>query len=463
VVLTLAACADAGADRAPASELAPADPAPAAPPPPVADAGDARDAAPACPSPLRPDPLLAARTACTFAPGALPGQTIGITEAERRALPIHHVIVVMKENRSFDHLLGALSKMQPDAETFPPTFSNKDWFGADVHPFHFDDTCYHKDPNHSWDAMHRQVNGGKMDGYVQQAALTTFTDGHFALGTFDETDFPFYYFLASTYAVADHYFSSVRGPTYPNRDYLVLATSDHVTETQPLVYPGAALPSIFDRLDGAGVSWGVYAADHPFEEALDDPNHDWETLHPWKKVDDFLADVASGSLPAVTYVDSRPNREDDHPYSDIQVGEAWLKKVYDTLVASPIWPDTVLLVTYDEAGGFFDHVPPPKACVPLPGDDQFDGLGTRVPMMAISRWARRHYVSKRVHEHTSIVRFIEALHGLPALTARDANSDALLDMFDFDCAPAAIPPAPEAGTGRCKLTADAGAPADAGP
>jgi hypothetical protein len=119
-------------------------------------------------------------------------------------------------------------------------------------------------------------------------------------------------------------------------------------------------------------------------------------------------------------------------------------------VASPVWSSTVLLLTYDEAGGFFDHVPPPPTCLARPEDTDFTELGTRVPLIAISPWARRHFVSKVPREHTSITRFIEAVHDLPALTARDANSDALLDMFDFGCTTTPVPVAPPSGTGGCR-------------
>ncbi len=414
-------------------------------------------AALSCPSPLPADPTLPMRTSCSFAAGDLPGKTIGITETERMSIPIKHIIVVMKENRSFDHLFGNIHAVQPDAETFPADYFNKDLFGTKVYPFHYGNTCYHKDPDHSWDSMHKQVNGGKMDGYVTEAAIPTLTDGHFTVGYFDQTDFPFYNFLAGTFSLADHYFSSVRGPTYPNRDYLVLATSDQVTETQPIIYPNPDLPSIFDRLTAAGVSWGVYAQPHPFEEALNNPLHDWETMNPSKLTNPyFFNDVAAGTLPSVVYVDSQPNQEDDHPYSDVQDGEAWLKRVYDAVSASPMWASTAILLTYDEAGGFFDHMPPPNTCPPSADASNFFELGTRVPMMVISPWARRHYVSKVVHEHTSIVRFIETVYGLPALTNRDANSDALLDMFDFNCSPQPIPAAPASGTGHCLLKQDMG-------
>jgi phospholipase C len=162
------------------------------------------------------------------------------------------------------------------------------------------------------------------------------------------------------------------------------------------------------------------------------------------------------------FADGKLNEQDEHPPADVQVGEAWTKSIYDALVAGPLWEKTALIFTYDEAGGFFDHVPPPeKSCVARPDnpkDTEFVELGVRVPLIAVSPWARRHYVSHVQHEHTSITRLIELVFGIPALTNRDANSDALLDMFDFDCKnDNPIPPAPAAGTGGCKPPGDAGA------
>ncbi len=133
----------------------------------------------------------------------------------------------------------------------------------------------------------------------------------------------------------------------------------------------------------------------------------------------------------------------------MQVGEAWTRAIYQAVVTSPHWPTTAMLFTYDEGGGFFDHVPPPTSCVARPEDADFFELGVRVPLLVISPWAKRHFVSKTQKEHTSITRFLEAIFDLPALTARDANSDALLDMFDFSCPPAPIPDAPAAGSGGC--------------
>jgi phospholipase C len=289
---------------------------------------------------------------------------------------------------------------------------------------------------------------------VRSAANTTGSDGHFAVGYYEAADLPFYYFLASTFALADHYFPSVRSGTFPNRDYMLLGTSDKVDATQFSVWPDPSLPTIFDRLDAAAVSWGVYGDDHPLEETLNNPAKDFEKLHAdkWKPVSALIDAFAHDRVPSVVFVDGRENQDDEHPTADVQVGEKWTKAIYDAAVASAAWSSTAILFTYDEAGGFFDHVPPPNTCLARPEDAKFYELGTRVPLIVVSPWARRHYVSKSQKQHTSITRFIEAVFGLPALTARDANSDALLDMFDFACAPAPVPPAPAAGTGGCANT-----------
>jgi phospholipase C len=406
-----------------------------------------------CPTPIAADPHVDERLACAFPARARASATTGFDETTRAALPIQHVIVVMKENRSFDHIFGGLGAMQPDAETFPAGFTNPDPHGNPVAPYHLGTTCIQDDPGHQWQAMHDQVDGGKMDGYARVAGAFTGTDGWFALGYYDAHDLPFYYWLASTFAIADRYFPSVRSGTFPNRDYLLLGTSDQVQSTGTTVWPDPSLPIIFDELDAAGVSWGVYAdpGDEPFEGCLDDPDHAWKGQRGFKTTTTLFAQLAAGTLPSVVFVDAREGIADEHPPADVQVGEAWTQRLYTALAASPVWSSTALLFTYDEAGGFFDHVPPPDdACLARPADAMFHELGTRVPLIAVSPWARRHVVSHTRKEHTSITRFIETVFDLPALTARDANSDALLDLFDFGCPPAPLAPPPAAGTGGCR-------------
>jgi len=426
------------------------------------------DAGKTCPSAVTTDSKQTDRTACKFEAGSKATESVDITEAARKKLPIQHVIVVMKENRSYDHLFG---KLGDGYEGIPDSFSNKDNAGNVVKPFHLATTCVPSDPEHQWAEMHHQVNGGLMDGFVTNAQATSSPpspDGKFVMGYYEESDIPFYYFLAKTYALSDRHFASVRSGTWADRDYLYDGTSDGVENTAsppPSGFPGPDVKTIFDAMDAAGVSWGVYNDVFPLSLALG-----WAQDHPGvHPVKDLIDGLSSGNLPSVAFVDGIPNFEDDHPAADLQVGEAWLKKIYDAAVAGPNWESTALFFTYDEGGGFADHVPPPEQdCVARPDnpkDQGFFELGVRIPLVAISPWARRHYVSHVQSEHTSITRFIELLFDLPALTKRDANSDALLDLFDFSCKnDAPIPEAPAAGTGGCTRggpPADAGAP-DAG-
>jgi len=311
-----------------------------------------------------------------------------------------------------------------------------------VAPYHETTTCVQVNPDHAWDGLHAAVDGGKMDGFVRVGGAPT-------MGYYDERDLPFYYFLGSSFALADRYFASVLGPTFPNRFYFLLATSVGITCTG-CAFPPVDTPSLLDELDAKGIDWGAYSEDNdPFEGVL---GLDWQAKHAahLHTVDDFRAAIATGDVPPVVFVDSRQEIRDEHPMSDVQIGEAWTREMYEAIVASPVWPTAAIFWTYDEGGGFADHVPPPTTCPPAPSEAAFFELGTRVPFVAISPWARRRHVSHVVHEHTSITRFIETVFDLPALTARDANSDALLDMFDFACPPdMSTPTGPLAGSGRC--------------
>src|SRR5439155_2458231 len=169
----------------------------------------------------------------------------------------------MKENRSFDHIFGQLSKSgQPDAEAVPSSWASVDANGVAVPPYHDTTTCEKADPPHQWVDMHTQSNGGKMDGFVISGTHSQpATDGHFTMAYLDSTDIPFYYFLANTYALADRYFPSVLSGTWSNRDYLVAATSNGIKNT--LSDPQFNGTIIFDKLDQAGVTWGIYTDDIP--------------------------------------------------------------------------------------------------------------------------------------------------------------------------------------------------------
>jgi phospholipase C len=162
--------------------------------------------------------------------------------------------------------------------------------------------------------------------------------------------------------------------------------------------------------------------------------------------DQYFADLAAGTLPQVAFVEPGVAREaydanDEHPPAVMQIGQRWAAEVIDALMKSSSWERSAMFITYDEHGGLYDHVVPPPACAPDAASAEFDNLGIRVPFMVVSPYAKKHHVSHRVYDHTSIVRFVEARFVMPALTGRDANAEAPWDMFDFANPPHVTPPA----------------------
>ena len=272
------------------------------------------------------------------------------------------------------------------------------------------------------------------------------------MGYYDQTDFPFYYSLYNTFSTDDRYFQSVMSQTYPNRFYLLTGTSfGHIRNDNP---PAGGFPqtTIFDRLGAAGISWKIYYAQFPFGSFFSYVQQHMDHVAP---ISQYYTDAAAGTLPQVSFVDpifvGAPNTEtDEHPSSNVQVGQNFAYSVVNALESSPNWSDSALFLTYDENGGFYDHVAPPAAVVPdnnppmlQPGDTQaaFDHYGFHVPVVVVSPYSKAHYVSHVVDDHTSILKFIETRYGLSTLTARDAAADPMLDMFDFTTPTFATPPA----------------------
>jgi phospholipase C len=575
---------------------------------------------------------------CRFKRGALPSQTLGedvVGVRDRRTgkwlrpgdIPIEKIVVLMLENRSFDHYYGRLPEYlrqhfptHPGAkpggiDVPPPGASNPVEIGnprSQVVRWHRAQRLCHSDTNHEWWGSHFQWNGGKMNGFVQS------NEGHYskkqprvprselagarAMSYYDHRDLPFYYQLAATFAIGDRYFSSVIGPTWPNRNFLYGATSRGLTyntavETRAdLARDLAKDPAIlFDQLSAANISWRIYidgdaltsrvprigsftgplgllrrlfpqvdAAVRTFwswvaglpgkvqewvetlggkikslsfksaydylqarvaeawqwagkfrdapgkalqenplvrkvQDALAGLKSAWENwkvfsagaLSGAKAVYDalvnlrtslanlarsadaasrgmtspfskFLEDARNGQLPAVSFIDPNVredvNSTDEHPPANVQKGQHFTWQVVRALMTGPDWKKTVLFINYDEHGGYYDHVPPPRACPPdaftgdpkrytskHPGtggvkfsselDAKFTGAfhryGIRVPLIVVSPWVKKHYVSHRVYDHTSVLRFIQAKFNLPALSSRDANADPMFDFFDF--------------------------------
>ena len=388
---------------------------------------------------------------CPFEAGALPVDTLPAGAPHGNAIPIDHIVVLMQENRSFDHYFGRLRpKGKRAAEGPPKGASNPDPTGGDpIRPFRQKATCDVEDVAHSWNASHAQYAGGAMDGFTTTNAVDVDPSGSRAMGYYTRRELPFYFDLYRSFAIGDRYFASLLGPTYPNRQYLLVGTSfGRVHNDLDL---SDSPKTIFEALDEAGASWKIYYEQIPFALLLP-----YVAARPENRVpaSEFAADAAADRLPNVSFVDPAffgdPDvRSDEHPPANVQVGQAWVADKVRTLMASPLWPRSALFLTYDEHGGYYDHVPPPPACVPddiAPMlelgdvDEAFDRYGFRVPVVVVSPFARKRFVSHRVYDHTSILRFIETRFDLPALTARDANADPMLDLFDFANPPFMEPP-----------------------
>lgn len=403
------------------------------------------------------DQPAAARDACTFKAGAAPEQTLGTCASGKRIkLPIEHVVLLMQENRSFDHYLGHLKpKYYDDVEVPPDGASNPNASGTAQVPWHHLETYCFDDTNHEWEGSHDEYDDGKNDGFPKANANpdgpSPDPEGERSMGFYDDTDIPFAYELADTFATSDHYHCSLLGPTWPNRMYFYAASSFGLVENVPA--PDSAKP-IWQLLDENGISWRYYDSNlltaAMFTDYLLSSGH--LTDGHIRKISQFATDVAAGDMAQVTFLDPVFSADgaaegSEHPPADPQVGQKFLYDQVQTVMSGPLWSKTAMFITYDENGGLYDHVPPPAACAPddLPpskGADRggFDRLGFRVPVYVISPFAKKHFMSHKTHSHTSILRFVEATFGLPALSNRDANSDAMLDMFDFENPPFLEPP-----------------------
>jgi phospholipase C len=354
---------------------------------------------------------------------------------------IEHIVVLMMENHSYDNRLGMLRR--PGADGFrigrdgKPTATNPYANGDIQHAFRMPTTCQlSRRPAQDWLDSHTQYAGGRNSGFVISGS------GPVAMGYWEGADQPFYYSLASTFPIADRYFSSVPGQTFPNRRYLLAATSigqvDDIPPS-PTAYP--ANGTIFDRLNAHGISWKDYYSSYPPSALLYPPLY-FKNLSKIVPVAHFFTDAAAGTLPGYCLVEPNYGHQSEENPQNIAEGEAFAAKVINAVMAGPKWDRTLLIWTFDEHGGYYDHVPPPAAVPPDniaphvppgqgPAYDGFARYGFRVPCAVVSPWARRNYVSHRVFDHTSILKLAETKWNLPALTYRDANAANMLDLLDL--------------------------------
>lgn len=409
----------------------------------------------------------------------LPGNLLPlITPASAASLPdqanwpsatkIKHVVILCQENRSFDHYFGAFASSfgggQDVALGFDPTqLSYADQAGQSYHPYHLTQFC-DQDPDHSWEGSHTKWNSGAMDGWVVDEDGQTI-----AIGYFEPSDHIYHVQLAHAFSIADHYFCSQIGPTLPNRLYLWSGTSgwDFLTPTETanslpfnnpsLTAPPPVLtwPTMADVLSAAGLPWKCYSvadgsvpsaigAFNPmifFEQILTNPV---KLARATADFSEFVADLAAGTLPAVSWIVTEAVAS-EHPPAPPDMGQLLVARVVQELMRSSAWESSVLLVAYDEGGGFFEHVAPhilERVPPTLPDRGEAVGPGFRVPLMIVSPWARRGRVFQEKLDHTSILQFIERNFStaaqpvqLPTINAERRKLADLTSVFDFTQAP----------------------------
>lgn len=356
--------------------------------------------------------------------------------SNRRPNTVEHVVIILKENHTFDNYFG----------TFPGTDGATTGFtstGATAHLTPMPDADQAPLCN-SWDCAIEAMNGGKMNGFdLISSGLSAYTQA-------SEQQIPNYWQYARNFVLADRYFTSVHGPSLPNHFFTVAAQSGGAIDNVSGAGGGVAcdgtatgtvtvidangnrteqspcfdFTTLADRLEAAGLSWKYYIDGGGGTLAMirhirNGPM--WANTQ--NSSAQFLQDAQSGQLPAMSWV-IPPYTESEHPPNSICGGDNQTTQFVNTIMQGPAWNSTVVFITYDDFGGFYDHVSPPQV-------DQ-NGMGPRVPLLIISPFAKPGYISHTLYEHSSMLKFVETLYHLPSLTARDAAASDMLDSFDFN-------------------------------
>jgi phospholipase C len=363
---------------------------------------------------------------------------------------IEHIVFLMLENHSFDNLIGTLGRgdgFKKDAHG-TPLATNPYANGSIQHAFKMPTTCQlPQTPSQEWLASHNAYNNGSNNGFVSTLISPTINEtvGGVAMGYYTEDQLPFTYSVFEQFPIGDRWFSSVLAQTFPNRRYLIAGTSrGQVDDIGNVTADSAPAGTIFNLFDKYGIHWTNYVAQFPAgataelfggnDIITENNNH--------KDISQFYTDAAAGTLPPFSFLDPNYGNQSQENPQNVVIGEAFLSDVVEAIGKSPLWLKTLFILTYDEHGGYYDHVPPPPALKPddvapmvLPGELQYEGFaryGFRVPSVLVSPYAKKNYVSHVVYDHTSVLATLQRKWNLPSLTYRDANANDLLDFLDLE-------------------------------
>jgi phospholipase C len=340
---------------------------------------------------------------------------------------IDTVVVVVMENRSFDHYFGALSLIEgrTDVDGFLSTMTNARTDGTAFGPHPADLACI-LDPPHGWSSSHRQWAEGANTGFVTEHEARHGPDeAARVMGYWPRETLPASYGMLAGGALAQHWYASVMGPTWPNRFYLHATTSKGKKENSPFLVGGPE--TIWEALAAKGLTAKNYYAGAVTWYIGGFAGKVFQGKNPSVKMDEFFDDAANGTLPSFSLIDPDFQASDDHPDHNIQRGQAFVASVYKALAASPLWTKTLLIVTYDEHGGFYDHVPPPTT---VDDEAEFVNLGFRVPTFVIGAMVKKGYVCKKTLEHVSVASTLKTRWDIKSLSKRmDATAD-ITDCID---------------------------------
>jgi len=378
-----------------------------------------------------------------FLPGFAPRAVSAAQSGNKPSTPIEHFIVVMQQNHTFDNYFGTYPGVNGlPAETCVPV-SLSEPAAPCVAPYKITNEPI-SDLSHSDVIFAKQYQNGKMNGFID--ALNQLNqNGPLSMGYYDEQDLPYYWNLADQYVLFDNYFSSAHTGSITNRMFWVSGRAGREFNRIPEGGFGD-IPTIFDKLQERGISWKFYIRDYDpalnfrklneldylppqvqwvpllsFDRFLDDPELSTRIVD----LSEYYKDLENGTLPAVSYVLLLGATE--HPISDPGLGEKATQTMIQTLMQSDSWKNSAFFLTYDDWGGWYDHVAPPQV------DER--GYGFRVPAMLVSPYARQGRIDHTLLDHTSILKFIEENWNIPPLAQRDAKANNFTSAFNFAAGP----------------------------
>jgi phospholipase C len=359
-----------------------------------------------------------------------PVQTRANPPIVRGTTPITHVVVLMQENHAFDNYFGTF----PGVDGLPANTSIPDGLGGNVTPYWINGSAT-PDLPHSRQAELVSYDNGSMDGFARATQLLGPGLERFPMGYYDRRQIPWYWSVASNYTIADHYFQPVFGPTIPNRLYAFAGTSGGLTSN---AINGSTLDNetVFDQLQARGISWTYYSSEVlpflPLPLYLPHIRNSPSMAKRIVPVSQLASDINAGRLAQVVYVDTEYDPFiSEHPPESVTIGEEWAEGIVRSVAQSPVWNSTAVFITWDESGGYYDHVPPPQV-------DTW-GYGFRVPLLVISPFAKRGFVDHEIADHASIMRFIADNWALPLLTPRESHAANLFAAFNFTQGPTTGP------------------------